>query len=262
MGRTAVVQLERVRPAVEIRIAPVGENPAIVEAKVVLRLGRQLFFRAADAVLRVLAHPRMVGRGVGSARSLESGAGRGRPDAGGGGRGLRPRRIRSARGSPGSRSRSRRCRTGGSPGAPAGIPPATPDSTATRAGPRGPSARPRGTKRDRSLLAPTRRSPGPARRPVSPGGPTQRCVPTGKRGCSPGIAKGIGARTCLHLYSPRFSPPTCSLMSRSARGLSSVSNRALASARPKMSSRGATRPVHPVWWLAPRPAPFSPWKYS
>jgi len=24
----------------------------------------------------------------------------------------------------------------------------------------------------------------------------------------------------------------------------------------------ATRPVQPVWWAAPRPAPLSPWKYS
>src|SRR5262249_52323162 len=24
----------------------------------------------------------------------------------------------------------------------------------------------------------------------------------------------------------------------------------------------ATTPVHPVWWLAPMPAPVSPWKYS
>ena len=24
----------------------------------------------------------------------------------------------------------------------------------------------------------------------------------------------------------------------------------------------ATSPVQPVWWLAPRPAPLSPWKYS
>ena len=28
------------------------------------------------------------------------------------------------------------------------------------------------------------------------------------------------------------------------------------------SSSLATRPVQPVWWLAPRPAPVSPWKYS
>ena len=26
--------------------------------------------------------------------------------------------------------------------------------------------------------------------------------------------------------------------------------------------RGATSPVQPVWWAAPRPAPSSPWKYS
>jgi hypothetical protein len=32
--------------------------------------------------------------------------------------------------------------------------------------------------------------------------------------------------------------------------------------RPKKSSSGATSPVHPVWWLAPSPAPLSPWKYS
>lgn len=24
----------------------------------------------------------------------------------------------------------------------------------------------------------------------------------------------------------------------------------------------ATSAVHPVWWLAPRPCPVSPWKYS
>ena len=26
--------------------------------------------------------------------------------------------------------------------------------------------------------------------------------------------------------------------------------------------RRAIAPVHPVWWLAPSPAPLSPWKYS
>ena len=31
---------------------------------------------------------------------------------------------------------------------------------------------------------------------------------------------------------------------------------------PLWSSNFATRPVQPVWWLAPRPAPLSPWKYS
>src|SRR5205085_11426362 len=27
-------------------------------------------------------------------------------------------------------------------------------------------------------------------------------------------------------------------------------------------TRSATRPVQPVWWEAPSPAPVSPWKYS
>src|SRR3989442_1163109 len=31
---------------------------------------------------------------------------------------------------------------------------------------------------------------------------------------------------------------------------------------PLCSRSFVTRLVHPVWWLAPRPAPFSPWKYS
>jgi hypothetical protein len=34
------------------------------------------------------------------------------------------------------------------------------------------------------------------------------------------------------------------------------------SIRPKTSISFATRPVQPVWWPAPRPAPLSPWKYS
>jgi len=36
----------------------------------------------------------------------------------------------------------------------------------------------------------------------------------------------------------------------------SVSNSFFASKRPNMSIRRETRPVHPVWWLAPSPAPF------
>jgi hypothetical protein len=34
------------------------------------------------------------------------------------------------------------------------------------------------------------------------------------------------------------------------------------SRNPKSWISLATTPVHPVWWLAPRPAPLSPWKYS
>jgi hypothetical protein len=32
--------------------------------------------------------------------------------------------------------------------------------------------------------------------------------------------------------------------------------------RAKLASMGATNAVQPVWWLAPRPRPVSPWKYS
>ena len=35
-----------------------------------------------------------------------------------------------------------------------------------------------------------------------------------------------------------------------------------ASSRPKSCIVLATSPVQPVWWLAPSPAPLSPWKYS
>ena len=35
-----------------------------------------------------------------------------------------------------------------------------------------------------------------------------------------------------------------------------------APARAALANSNATRPVQPVWWLAPRPAPLSPWKYS
>ena len=31
---------------------------------------------------------------------------------------------------------------------------------------------------------------------------------------------------------------------------------------PLCCSNFATSPVQPVWWLAPMPAPLSPWKYS
>jgi len=41
-----------------------------------------------------------------------------------------------------------------------------------------------------------------------------------------------------------------------------VSSAVVASSLPIRSSVRAIVPVHPVWWLAPRPAPLSPWKYS
>ena len=43
---------------------------------------------------------------------------------------------------------------------------------------------------------------------------------------------------------------------------SGVSRNTSWSRLPKSSINFATIPVHPVWWLAPMPAPLSPWKYS
>ena len=71
----------------------------------------------------------------------------------------------------------------------------------------------------------------------------------------------VGHIPSRHFW-PVFSPPTCSRTSLAITCPRSVSSRVLASTRPNKSSSGATRPVHPVWWLAPRPAPLSPWKYS
>ena len=31
---------------------------------------------------------------------------------------------------------------------------------------------------------------------------------------------------------------------------------------PEQVEEARDQPVHPVWWLAPSPAPLSPWKYS
>ena len=54
-------------------------------------------------------------------------------------------------------------------------------------------------------------------------------------------------RSILHLCYARFFPEfeACSAVV--------VANRCMAL---------AIIPVHPVWWLAPSPAPLSPWKYS
>ena len=57
-------------------------------------------------------------------------------------------------------------------------------------------------------------------------------------------------------------PPTCSRTRRASSFALGVSSASSAVMRPKRSRRPAMRPVQPVWWLAPRPAPMSPWKYS
>ena len=72
------------------------------------------------------------------------------------------------------------------------------------------------------------------------------------------LQPAIGPPYC----SPVCSPPTCSLTTRANTRPRSASSRVFASRRPNKSRRGATRAVQPVWWLAPSPAPLSPWKYS
>jgi len=132
----------------------------------------------------------------------------------------------------------------------------------TRAGPPGPSARPRGITPGRSRALPTRPVAGPVRRPASPHGRIQPRVATGKHRCLLGTAKDIGGRAGSFPHFPICSPPTCPVITLASTLPRSLSSRILASTRPNISSRGAIRPVHPVWWLAPSPAPLSPWKYS
>ena len=66
-GRVAVVQLERVRPAVEVRVAPVRQDAralARLHAAVVLGLRGELLLRPGHEEVRVLGHPGVVRRHV------------------------------------------------------------------------------------------------------------------------------------------------------------------------------------------------------
>jgi hypothetical protein len=62
-GGIRVVQLQRVGPPSEVRIASVGEHATAVRAlepRVVLRLAREAIVGARDVVLRVRLHPRVI----------------------------------------------------------------------------------------------------------------------------------------------------------------------------------------------------------
>ena len=61
--RIAVVELEGVGPAVEVGVAAVRQH-GVLDPAVVLGLASQVFLRARDVVLRVLADPGVVGSGV------------------------------------------------------------------------------------------------------------------------------------------------------------------------------------------------------
>jgi hypothetical protein len=77
---------------------------------------------------------------------------------------------------------------------------------------------------------------------------------TNLEGCSAHSSGCSIAATIVPAYPVPFSRP------RAASG--PPCRKVSASNLPKMSIRLATTPVQPVWWLAPIPAPLSPWKYS
>src|SRR5262249_51763175 len=66
-GRIAVVELQRVRPAREVRIAPVGEQQVTLRSldpRIVLGRACQVRFRSVDVVVGVGLHPGMIETGV------------------------------------------------------------------------------------------------------------------------------------------------------------------------------------------------------
>ena len=66
-GWIAVVELEGVRPAREVRIAAEGQHlvtPCVVDTRVVVRFARQIGRGPGHVVLRVIGHPGMIGSGM------------------------------------------------------------------------------------------------------------------------------------------------------------------------------------------------------
>ena len=57
-------------------------------------------------------------------------------------------------------------------------------------------------------------------------------------------------------------PATCRRVIRASKSSFDTARASFAFRRAKISMARAIVPVHPVWWLAPSPAPLSPWKYS
>src|SRR5215469_5507731 len=69
------------------------------------------------------------------------------------------------------------------------------------------------------------------------------------------ICTSCDSRSTIH-------PATCSRVMRATRSAFPVWRASTGFIRAKRSRLRAMIPVQPVWWLAPRPAPLSPWKYS
>jgi len=100
-------------------------------------------------------------------------------------------------------------------------------------------------------------SGGPARLPLCP------LTAVAKSGPCPFIAKLKGSRAHLSIRRGAGEGGPA----RGQPGLTNTTEPSLSSSRlestlPKSWISLATPPVQPVWWLAPRPTPVSPWKYS
>ncbi len=267
-GRVAVVQLERVRPAVEVGVAPVSQDARAVarlDAAVVLGLRGELLLRPRHEEVRVLGHPGVVRRHVvrdevedeAQAPALEAPAEPGErlvsaevlvdpvvPDREAGAADVCLAKVGEdavVLGEPlGLRPRD-------APGRLAGLPDAEePDEVEPV---RGQPVELRVGDVVERRLSPQRgrelREPDPR-------------VDLEERGI-PRCGHGSPRAWMRQLTS---SPPTCCRTTRASSFSLGVSSASWAVTRPKRSRRRATRPVQPVWWLAPMPAPLSPWKYS
>src|SRR5262249_55937025 len=91
-------------------------------------------------------------------------------------------------------------------------------------------------------------------RPAPAGGSPPPRLRIASRSAPPGDRDGLGhhQRGGVGAADARFRTP------RRSKYFSKLS----ASTEPKTWISVATSPVQPVWWLAPHPAPWSPWKHS
>ena len=230
----------------------------VADAAVVLGLRGELLLRPRHEEVRVLGHPGVVRRHVvrdevedeAQAATLQARRGAGRAP--------RPRRSPRGPGSPGPRSRSRRRLPRGSRGGRGWY-------SASHSG------FDRETRRAASPVCQTprnqtRSNPSAASRSSSASGMSSSVA------LRPSAAASSESRTRVLTWKSAgyrgadMAPPTPRPPARGPGGPRASPwgspARPAAVTRPKRSRRRAMRPVQPVWWLAPRPAPMSPWKYS
>ncbi len=257
----AVVQLERVGPAVEVRVAAVGEDAASRprrRPRVVLRLVGEELLVARHEPVRVLGHPRVVRRHVVRDEVEDE------PQA----------PLAQAPAEAGERRVAAEVR----------VDPVVADREAGAADVRlaevgqdapvlGPPPLVRGRDAPRRLARlPDAEEPDEVeavRREaveLGVGDVVERRRPSERRGelGQPDPRVDLEERGVTRAGHRRasYSPCTCSRTRRAARPSFAVFRMSSPLTRPKRSMSAAIVPVQPVWWLAPRPAPLSPWKYS